>query len=277
MSPQVSVTVNLDKRHTKTVKDGGNAAEFNETLKFNVDCQPNDLVHIKVKHDSKFVDSCVGVFSMALEKFITKLQGKTLRLQVVDADNYKPSGFIELIPDYQGTNDPMPQATAIAKAKREAIMAAGGSVSPSSPGSPASPVSPLSVASPASPASFQSMPQPALQFPQYAQQGYYPQQQQQSPPSWGSPQQQLWSAGQSPPIVGQPQPMSPQPQQLQQQQPQYQQHQYYQPQSPQQLQQPPFFQYAQPALPPQGFQPQPLVYYQPQQPPQPLFAPASSP
>ena len=200
--------------------DGGTSAVFNQTLRFNVDCQPNDLVHIKVKHDSKFVDSCVGVFSMTLEKFIDKLQGKTLRLQVVDDETFKPSGMIEIVTEYEGLNDPMPGSTPASNAAAAKAMKD-------------------SLSSRTSPSSANQQQQQQPQYPQYQQ----PQQQQQFPIAangsgstpklttlppvvWGvspqqqqqQPQQQFWS-GQSPPFVASPQQQ--QQQQQYQQQPQY--------------------------------------------------------
>ena len=46
--------------YTRTIEDGGTDVTFDETLSFNLDCQPTDLVHIKAKHDSKFVDTTIG-------------------------------------------------------------------------------------------------------------------------------------------------------------------------------------------------------------------------
>lgn len=46
--------------YTRTIQDGGTDVTFDETLSFNLDCQPTDLVHIKAKHDSKFVDTTIG-------------------------------------------------------------------------------------------------------------------------------------------------------------------------------------------------------------------------
>jgi len=50
-NPQVSISVNGNKEYTSTKDDAGCQAEWNETLTFNLDCQPDDLVHVKVKHD----------------------------------------------------------------------------------------------------------------------------------------------------------------------------------------------------------------------------------
>lgn len=56
----VACSVAREQKYTRTIEDAGNAAEFGETLSFNLDCQPTDLVHIKAKHDSNFVDTTIG-------------------------------------------------------------------------------------------------------------------------------------------------------------------------------------------------------------------------
>ena len=77
--------------YTRTIEDGGLAVDFNETLTFNIDCQPIDLIHIKAKHDSKFVDTTIGVFTMTIKNFIAR-QGKLLKIQLVDEESLTPTG-----------------------------------------------------------------------------------------------------------------------------------------------------------------------------------------
>jgi len=54
-----------EQKYTRTIEDAGNSAEFGETLSFNLDCQPTDLVHIKAKHDSNFVDTTIGQLTLS--------------------------------------------------------------------------------------------------------------------------------------------------------------------------------------------------------------------
>jgi len=104
-NPQVSITVNMDKKYTRTIEHGGSSVEFNEALFFNLDCQPRDQVVIKVKHNG-MRDSTIGLFMLALGDLI-KQQGKKLQIQLVDEDDFtKHTGMIEIVPEYHGTNEP---------------------------------------------------------------------------------------------------------------------------------------------------------------------------
>jgi Ca2+-dependent lipid-binding protein len=93
INPQISITVNSNKEYTSTKKDAGCDAEWNETLVFNVDAQPEDLVQVKVKHDTTFNphDITIGIFSLSLGDFLQH-QHKTLKMQVVDEESFEPTG-----------------------------------------------------------------------------------------------------------------------------------------------------------------------------------------
>lgn len=215
---QVSIAVNRDKQHTRTIDGGGVACEFNQTLTFNLDCQPSDVVHIKINHDG-VIDKCVGVFSVTLDKFINKVQCKRVRIQIVDEDTLThPTGFIELVPDYHGTNDPMPDA--VRKAPGLQQEQPKGSVAPASVAAHAAAPSYPSVAAPApAPAAYSAAPQqPHYQPPQQYQQHQpqmYSSPQYQNPPlmqqqynsSPAQVQQPVWQPPQfqqSAPVYGQP-------------------------------------------------------------------------
>jgi len=106
INPQVAITVNGDKQYTRTIDDGGVACEFNETLVFNLDCQPHDLFFVKVKHDRMAADVNLGCFSMAVGQFIAH-QKKLLKIQLVDEEDFQLNGaVVEITPDYTGTHQP---------------------------------------------------------------------------------------------------------------------------------------------------------------------------
>jgi hypothetical protein len=107
INPQVSITVNSDKQYTRTIDDTCHCT-FNETLNFNIDCQPEDLIYIKVKHDRFAADIALGCFSMTIGEFV-RHQQKLLRIQLVDDDDFQLNGaLIEVTPVYTGTNQPPP-------------------------------------------------------------------------------------------------------------------------------------------------------------------------
>ncbi len=102
----MSVSVNDHKEYTSTKDDAGSAAEWNETLHFNLDCQPDDVVHVKVKHDRIAADVSIGIFSLPVSDFIAR-RGKIIQMQLVDEKTYQPTtGIVEVIPEYEGTNMP---------------------------------------------------------------------------------------------------------------------------------------------------------------------------
>jgi len=103
--PFVTVNINGDRQRTRDAKDAGNHATFNESLSFNVDAGPNDLVLIKAKHAGTFTNTTIGVFSMKVANFVN-YSGKQVKFQLVDEENFRERGVVTLIPEYSGTNAP---------------------------------------------------------------------------------------------------------------------------------------------------------------------------
>lgn len=61
-NPQVSISVNSDKKYTSTKDDAGSAAEWNEILTFNLDCQVGTTRTRSASLSSPLSSACATAF-----------------------------------------------------------------------------------------------------------------------------------------------------------------------------------------------------------------------